>query len=93
MAISSGILKMPNMQLFNNEANGVMSADIDLINWRCEGRVTFGLSSLDKTVPPTITVNFSGNFDKPDLALDTRSLEQYVTNKTSERMLQQYGTH
>jgi uncharacterized protein involved in outer membrane biogenesis len=89
--IAAGVIKMPNVKLSNADTDGTMSGEIDLPDWKTQGRIAFTLKTLDRQHPPSMTINFSGGVDSPEKALDTRSLEQYVTNKTSEKMLQQYG--
>lgn len=89
--IAAGIVRMPNIKLTNADTEGSMTGEIDLPDWKTQGRIVLVLKTLDRQHPPNMAVNYSGNVDSPEKALDTRSLEQYVTNKTSEKMLQQYG--
>jgi hypothetical protein len=68
-----------------------MTSQVDLVNWKVQTNISLLLKTLDAAHPPGMIITFSGDLDKPETALDTRSLEQYVTNKTSQRMLQEYG--
>jgi len=89
--VASGIFKTSNTRLANDQAVAVLSSQVDFVNWRTQSTISFALRSLDPVRPPGMVISLIGNLDKPDVAIDTRSLEQYVTNRTSEKMLQQYG--
>jgi len=91
--VANGVCKTANLQLVNEDANGSLSGQVDLPNWQMQTAINLSLKTLDSAHPPSMSVTFNGDIDRPDIALDTRSLEQYVTNKTSQRMLQEYGTH
>jgi len=91
--ITNGMLKASNVKLNNGESDGVLAGQLDLINWKLQSKITFVLKTLDRLNPPSMAIGFAGDFDAPEKLLDTSSLEQYVTHKTSERMLNQYGTH
>ena len=56
-----------------------------------QNKINFFLKELDPEHPPTMTINIFNDIDKPQIELDTRSLEQYITKRTSEKMLKDYG--
>jgi hypothetical protein len=89
--IDSGVLKTSNSKLISELADGLLTSQVDLVNWLTQSSISLSLKTLDPTHPPGMVINFNGNLDKPETSLDTRSLEQYVTNKTSEKILQGYG--
>jgi uncharacterized protein involved in outer membrane biogenesis len=91
--LAGGSLKIPNAKLVNDDADGIFTGEVDLINWKIKGKTIFTLKSLTKENPPLLSVIFSGDFDAPEKSLDTRSLEKYVTNKTSQKILEQYAPH
>jgi uncharacterized protein involved in outer membrane biogenesis len=90
--VAGGVLKTSNSKLSNEQADGVLTCQVDLINWLMQSSISLSLKTLDSVHPPSMIITFNGSLDHPETSLDTRSLEQYVTNKTSERMLQEYGT-
>jgi uncharacterized protein involved in outer membrane biogenesis len=90
--VSGGVMKTANSRLRNDLADVLLAGAVDLVNWRTDDQMIFSLKALDYAHPPTMTVQFLGDLDKPEMSLDTRSLEEYITNKTSQRMLEQYGT-
>jgi AsmA protein len=91
--ISAGVMKTANARLRNDQADVTLAGEVDLVNWKTQDQMVFSLKALDFAHPPTMTLEFIGDLDKPEMSLDTRSLEEYITNKTSEKMLEQYGTH
>lgn len=90
--IGNGVLKTPKFKLLNEMAEGEFAGSVDLINWKMNGHIAFALTYLDKATPPKMTINYVGPIDAVDKELDTRLLEQYVANKTSERLLQSPST-
>lgn len=91
--ITSGVLKTSNFKLISEYADGLLTSQIDLINWLMQSSINLSLKGLDPAHPPGMIISFSGSLDAPSTSIDTRSLEQYVTNKTSQQMLQGYGSH
>ncbi len=91
-SVAGGVLKTSNTRMTNGQADGVLTSQVDLLNWRMQSSISLALKILDPAHPPGMIITFNGSLAKPETALDTRSLERYVTNKTSERMLQEYGT-
>ena len=90
-SVSRGILATSNTKILNEQSYGLLTAKIDLPKWQTDTHMNFVLKDLDRDNPPTITVRVIGNIDAPHLELDTHSLEQYITNKTSENILKGYG--
>jgi hypothetical protein len=88
--VGSGIIKIANMHIVSPNADGVFLAQIDLPNWKMEGRTILFLRKLNRMRPPTITINMEGDIDGPQKLLDTRLLEDYVTNRTSSQMIREY---
>jgi hypothetical protein len=91
-SVAGGVLKTSNTRMTNSEANGVLSCQVDLVNWQIQSNISLALKILDPAKPPGMVITFNGSLINPETALDTRSLERYVTNKTSQDMLQEYGT-
>ncbi len=91
--LSGGVIKTSNIRLSNAQTDGTLAFDMDIVNWKMQGHTVFALKALDPVHPPGITVNFSGPLNATENSIDTRSLEQYVIDKTSKRMLEQYGDH
>lgn len=89
--LAGGVLKTSNTKMSNTQADGVLTSQVDLLNWQMLTNINLALKILDPAHPPGMIITFNGSLAKPETALDTRSLERYVTNKTSERMLQEYG--
>ena len=90
-SMAAGVIKTANSKLTNDQADGILSCQVDLVNWKIETSISLLLKSLDAAHPPGMVITFSGNLDKPDTELDTRSLEEYVTKRTSRQMLDEYG--
>jgi uncharacterized protein involved in outer membrane biogenesis len=91
LVATNGVLKPSNLKLLSPYSDGMVDGQFDLVNWRTQSSITFLIKSLDPVHPPKMVVSYAGDMDAPDRALDTRSLEQFVTNKTSEKLLNQYG--
>lgn len=91
--VSKGTLETLNARVTNSQADGAIVSKLDLINWTSNTAITFALKALDPVNMPKILVKVTGNIDQPKLDFDTSALEQYVNNKTSERMLHDYGAH
>jgi uncharacterized protein involved in outer membrane biogenesis len=89
--VSKGIFETFNMKVSNELADGVIASRIDLANWQTAMKANFALKALDPVNTPSMTINMSGDLDSPAIDIDIHSLEQYVNNKTSEKMMQQYG--
>jgi hypothetical protein len=90
-SVSGGVLKTSNSKLTSDQADGILSCQVDLVNWLLQANINILLKALDPEHPPGMIITFNGNLNNPEPALDTRSLEEYVTNKTSERMLEKYN--
>ena len=90
-SVSQGIMATSNTKILNEQSDGLLTAKIDLPKWQTDSRVNFILKDLDRETPPTITLRIIGDIDNPNLELDTHSLEQYITKKTSENILKGYG--
>jgi hypothetical protein len=91
-SVAGGVLKTSNTRMTNSEANGILSCQVDLVNWQIQSSINLALKILDPVHPPGMIITFNGGLANPETSLDTRSLEQYVTNKTSMDMLKEYGT-
>jgi len=89
--VRGGVLRTANMKMANARSMGLYSGEVDIVNWKTHGQITFDLKSLDSAHPPSIALSIAGGLGAPQKTLDTHVLEQYVTGKTSERMLNQYG--
>ena len=89
--INNGIVTTSNTQLKSYLSDAALNSRIDLVNWKMQNKINFFLKELDNEHPPTMTINIFNDIDKPQIELDTRSLEQYITNRTSEKMLKDYG--
>jgi uncharacterized protein involved in outer membrane biogenesis len=89
--ISKGVLETLNTKVSNAQTDGTISSKINMVNWDMNTIVNFSLKALDRTNPPSIIVKMYGNMDTPSFDFDTSPLEQYVNNKTSEKMMQNYG--
>ncbi len=91
--IAKGLAATSRLKIISDQSEGTLVNQVDLVHWTTGTNITFALKVLDAANPPTVTVKLTGDMDAPAMELDTRSLEQYVNNKTSERMLQGYGAH
>ena len=91
-SVSKGILETSSAKIYNSQADGSIASKFDIVNWKIQNSVTFALKTLDANNIPNMIVNVYGDFNHPTVDFDTRSLEQYVNNKTSENLLNEYGT-
>lgn len=91
--IVNGIVDASNANITNAQVEGNIVSRIDFVNWTGNTAVTFALKELDPVNTPRMTVKVTGDLDSPLFDFDTSAIEQYVNNKTSEKMLQDYGAH
>jgi hypothetical protein len=90
-AINKGVVETANAKIYSSQADGLILSSFDLLNWTTKNSFIFDLKSLNVTPSPNIIVNIYGDGNSPKVDFDTRSLEQYVNSKTSEKLLKEYG--
>lgn len=88
VTLGNGVMKIPTSSLRNDLAEGEFTGQIDLMNWKMVGQLMLAITYLDRVTPPKMAISYRGNLDEIEKELDTRLLEQYVANKTSEKLLQ-----
>lgn len=92
-SIAKGVLGTTETKVSNDQADGTVTSHIDLINATMNTSANFVLKALDRNNPPNMIIKVTGDISNPTLDFDTSPLEQYVSNKTSEKLLENYGAH
>ena len=64
--VANGVLKTANSKLTNELADGLMTSQVDLVNWKVQTNISLLLKSLDVAHPPGMIITFSGDLDKPE---------------------------
>lgn len=88
ISMGNGVMKIPTSSLRNDLAEGEFVGQVDLMNWKMVGKLSLAITYLDRVTPPKMAISYRGNLDEIEKELDTSLLEQYVANKTSEKLLQ-----
>lgn len=86
--LGNGKVRFPSIKLKSEFSDGDYSGEIDIINWKITSALGLSLTYLDKADPPRMSVHYTGSIEGMERELDTRYLERYVANKTSQQLLE-----
>lgn len=90
-AIGEGFARTSgDFELQSNVSSGILEGQINLLDWSMKMDLDFKLNALASAAPPSLVLRFSGNLEKPQKSLDTKSLEEFVAIKTREKLLQDF---
>jgi uncharacterized protein involved in outer membrane biogenesis len=81
LSIENGIAQIPETTLRSNEAVGMLTGKLNLLQWEADVVAALGLIQLQPTNPPDLLLIFSDNLDAPVLQTDARDLESWVARQ------------
>ncbi len=81
MNIQDGELRSPSLTLRSGLVTGTIAGGVKLDSMIGQFSVLFRFANLLSDTIPTMIIQLSGNMNKPELKVDTASLEDFVARR------------
>jgi hypothetical protein len=79
--IKNGIVRTPGITLKSAGVTGNLTGELRLIPWTMNLSTLFQFPAMSSETVPTLSVQLTGSVDDADVAVDTDSLEAYVSKR------------
>jgi uncharacterized protein involved in outer membrane biogenesis len=79
--VKNGLVRTPGITLKSGNVGGTLTGEIKLVPWKMDLEEIFQFTSMNSEKAPTMTVQLTGLLNKPDMGVDTASLEAYVAKR------------
>ncbi len=79
--IKDGVMRTPGITLKTEAITGNLTGEVRLVPWTLELSSYYQFPTMTSETVPTMTVQLIGPIDKPELQVDTSSLEAYVAKR------------
>jgi uncharacterized protein involved in outer membrane biogenesis len=86
--IRGGVMQIPRLLLDTDSGQATMQATLDLKRWMLNVQTTYPILVNERTELPPFSLNLSGDISEPKKSLDTRDLEEAISQRSAQRLLQ-----
>lgn len=79
--VKSGVMRTPGIVLKTGNISGSMAGSVKLVPWTMEMTALYQFPMMTSEKTPTMTMQFIGPLENPEMHVDTASLEAYVAKR------------
>ena len=83
--VKNGAVRTPGITLKAGTITGNLTGEVKLLPWTMDVTTLYQFPAMTSETIPTMTVQLEGSADKPELQVDTSSLEAYVAKRITGR--------
>lgn len=83
--VKNGVVRTPGITLKAGTITGNLTGEVKLVPWTMDVTTLYQFPAMKSETLPTMTVQLEGSADKPELQVDTSSLEAYVAKRITGR--------